>query len=217
MAVNLRALIGKLNDTTRNALEAAAGLCLSRTHYDVEVEHYLMKLLDSSSGDLAAILKHFEVDKSRLAAELTRSLDKLKSGNARNPALSPTLLQDAQRGLDAGFRRLRRGAGTLRLHHPGAGCRRGLVAHDAGSQPGIPEDQCRRLRKDFQQIVANSEEEAAAAATAAAEARWRRSRALAARRPTSISSPSISPETRAPARSIRCWRAISRFARWWTS
>ena len=44
MPVNLRSLIGKLNDTTRNALEAAAGLCLSRTHYDVEVEHYLLKL-----------------------------------------------------------------------------------------------------------------------------------------------------------------------------
>src|SRR5579862_1160719 len=91
MSVNLKSLIGKLNDTTRGALEAAAGLCLSRTHYDVEVEHYLMKLLDSTGADLAAIFKHFEVDKSRFAAELTRSLDKLKSGNARNPALSPTL------------------------------------------------------------------------------------------------------------------------------
>ncbi len=30
------------------------GLCLSRTHYDVEIEHYLMKLLDSSDGDFAA-------------------------------------------------------------------------------------------------------------------------------------------------------------------
>ena len=34
MAVNLRALIGKLNHTTRSAVESAAGLCLSRTHYD---------------------------------------------------------------------------------------------------------------------------------------------------------------------------------------
>jgi ATP-dependent Clp protease ATP-binding subunit ClpA len=42
-----------LNSTTRNALEAAAGLCLSRTHYDVEIEHYLIKLLDSSAADLA--------------------------------------------------------------------------------------------------------------------------------------------------------------------
>src|SRR5262252_8225804 len=50
MAVNLRALIGKLNHTTRSAVEAAAGLCLSRTHYDVEVEHYLMKLLDNTDN-----------------------------------------------------------------------------------------------------------------------------------------------------------------------
>src|SRR5678816_3508618 len=57
MAVNLRALIGKLNHTTRSAVEAAAGLCLSRTHYDVEIEHYLMKLLDNTDGDFAAILK----------------------------------------------------------------------------------------------------------------------------------------------------------------
>jgi type VI secretion system protein VasG len=93
MGVNLKALIGKLNDETRSALEAAAGLCLSRTHYDVEIEHYLMKLLDQTDGDFAAILKHYGVDRSRLASELTRSLDRLKSGNARNPALSPTLVR----------------------------------------------------------------------------------------------------------------------------
>jgi len=93
MAVNLRSLIGKLNHPTRNAVEAAAGLCLSRTHYDVEIEHYLMKLLESTDNDLASILKNFGMDRSRFAAELTRSIDKLKSGNARTPALSPTLVE----------------------------------------------------------------------------------------------------------------------------
>jgi len=39
MGVNLKQLIGKLNDVTRNALEGAAGLCLSRTHYNAEIEH----------------------------------------------------------------------------------------------------------------------------------------------------------------------------------
>ena len=66
MSVNLKSLIGKLNDTVRGALEGAAGLCLSRTHYDVEIEHFLMKLLDSSAGDLACILRYFEVDRNRL-------------------------------------------------------------------------------------------------------------------------------------------------------
>src|SRR5579859_1591174 len=93
MGLNLKALIGKLNDQTRAALEGAAGLCLSRTHYDIEVEHFLTKLLDSASGDFAAIIKHFEIDKSRLTADLARSMDKLKSGNARTPAISPTVLK----------------------------------------------------------------------------------------------------------------------------
>jgi type VI secretion system protein VasG len=93
MGINLKSLISKLNDPARSALEGAAGLCLSRTNYDIEIEHFLTKLLDSSSGDFAAILKHFEMDKSRLTNELSRSMDKLKSGNARTPAISPTVLK----------------------------------------------------------------------------------------------------------------------------
>jgi type VI secretion system protein VasG len=54
MNVDLRSLIGKLNHHTRNAVEAAAGLCLGRTHYDVEIEHFLMKLLDATDSDFAA-------------------------------------------------------------------------------------------------------------------------------------------------------------------
>ena len=88
MSTNLKALIDKLNDTTRKALEAAAGLCVARTHYDIEIEHYLMKLLDGSDNDFAAILKHYGVDRSRLTKDLERSLDALKSGNARSPAAS---------------------------------------------------------------------------------------------------------------------------------
>jgi len=170
MAVNLRALIGKLNDTTRNALEAAAGLCVSRTHYDVEVEHYLMKLLDSSSGDLAAILKHFEVDKSRLSAELTRSLDKLKSGNARNPALSPTLrdmLSEAWSlgSIDYGAASIRSGFTILALASDEDLAR--MMREVSREFQKINADS---LRKDFQQIVASSSEETVAEAAAAPDA-----------------------------------------------
>jgi type VI secretion system protein VasG len=92
MSTNVRSLISKLNDSTRGALEAAAGLCLSRTHYDIEIEHLLMKLLDAPGTDVPIILKQFGLDKSRVAADLMRSLDRLKSGNARTPSISPTLL-----------------------------------------------------------------------------------------------------------------------------
>lgn len=93
MSLNLKSLIAKLNDSTRSSLEAAAGLCVSRAHYDIEIEHYLFKTLDASDNDIAAILKHFNVDKSRFTADLQKSLDKLKSGNARSPAFSPTLVK----------------------------------------------------------------------------------------------------------------------------
>ncbi len=92
MNVDPRALVGRLNHDTRNALEAAAGLCVSRTHYDVEVEHFLAKLLDDTSNDAAQILKHFGVDRSRLMRDITESLDALKTGNPRTPALSPKLV-----------------------------------------------------------------------------------------------------------------------------
>jgi type VI secretion system protein VasG len=93
MSTNLKALIEKLNDTTRRALEAAAGLCVSRTHYDIEIEHYLLKALDGTDNDVAAILKHYSIDRSRLTKELERSLDSLKSGNARSPAFSPAVVK----------------------------------------------------------------------------------------------------------------------------
>jgi type VI secretion system protein VasG len=93
MSTNLKALIEKLNETTRRALEAAAGLCVSRTHYDIEIEHYLLKALDGTDNDIAAILKHYSIDRSRLTKELERSLDSLKSGNARSPAFSPAVVK----------------------------------------------------------------------------------------------------------------------------
>src|SRR5271169_6746571 len=92
MSTNVRSLIARLNDATRSALAAAAGLCLSRTHYDIESEHLLVKLLDAPGTDVPIILKQFGLDKARVNADLTRSLDRLKSGNARTPSISPTLL-----------------------------------------------------------------------------------------------------------------------------
>jgi type VI secretion system protein VasG len=93
MSLNLKSLIGKVNDATRSALEAAAGLCVARTHYDIEIEHFLLKAIDSSDNDIAYILKQYGVDRSRFTGELQRSLDRLKTGNARSPAFSPQLVK----------------------------------------------------------------------------------------------------------------------------
>lgn len=88
----LKTLVGKLNPVCRRALEGAAGLCLSRTNYNVEIEHYLLKLLENADSDLPRIFKHYEVDPSVVSRQLTRALDKLKTGNARAPELSINIL-----------------------------------------------------------------------------------------------------------------------------
>src|SRR5205809_2374342 len=168
MTVNLRGLIGKLNAPTRNALEAAAGLCLSRTHYDVEVEHFLLKALDASDGDLAFILKHYGVNRSRFVADLTKSLDKLKSGNARTPALSPTLTKMLSEAwligsVDYDDAQIRTGHALLALVTNDE-LRRMMVDVTREFDKVAGET----LRKDFTTIVAESAEEAAAAAAPAA-------------------------------------------------
>ncbi|HUS06613.1 MAG TPA: AAA family ATPase, partial [Bryobacteraceae bacterium] len=115
MALNMKALIGKLNPTAKSAMEAAAGLCLARTHYDIEIEHYLMKLLDISDSDATRIFKQFGVDTSRLGKELTRSLDKFKAGNGRGPALAPSLLEMIREGWTIGS--IDYGASEVRTGH----------------------------------------------------------------------------------------------------
>ena len=96
MALNLRSLVSRLDATCRSAIEGAAGLCLARTHYDVEIEHLLVKLLETDNTDLHRILRQFDVPADALERALGQALDGLKTGNQRTPALSahiPLLLE----------------------------------------------------------------------------------------------------------------------------
>ena len=160
MAINLKALIGKLNHESRSALEAAAGLCVSRTHYDIEIEHYVTKLLDQADGDFARITQHFGVDKSRLTTELMRSLDKLKTGNARTPALSPSVLEMMKAAwtigsIDFNAGEIRTGYTVLALVSEPELSR---IMRDVSRE--FQKIEAESLRKDFTAIVAESHEEA---------------------------------------------------------
>ena len=158
MSVNLKGLIGKLNDTTRGALEAAAGLCLARTHYDIEIEHLLMKLLDASGSDAAKIFHQFEIDTSRLQKEIERSLDTFKTGNARTPAFSPhvlKLLSDAWSvaSLDFNAPQVRSGHVILALVSSEE-----LMRLIRGKE--LPKIDAAALKKAFLEIVEGSQEDA---------------------------------------------------------
>ena len=93
MSVNPRALIQKLNATCRTSLEAAAGLCLSRSNYEVDIEHLLLKLLEVTNSDLIRISKQFEIEPARLIRDVNKSIDRMRTGNSRTPALSHRIVR----------------------------------------------------------------------------------------------------------------------------
>ncbi|MBB3454581.1 type VI secretion system protein VasG [Rhizobium sp. BK313] len=90
--IDLKLLVNRLNETSRRALEAAAGTTLSRTHYNVEIEHWLLQLLEHPRSDAELIARHFEIPVDRLSTELTAALDRMTTGNGRAPSLSPDLV-----------------------------------------------------------------------------------------------------------------------------
>ncbi|MCA9125896.1 MAG: type VI secretion system ATPase TssH [Planctomycetales bacterium] len=97
-SLNLKSLVSKLNPLCRQSLEGAAGLCLSRTNHNVEIEHWLTKITERTDGDFEAIVKEYDLNMSRLLADLQKTLDRFKTGNGRPPALGQhivDLIRDA--------------------------------------------------------------------------------------------------------------------------
>ena len=98
MSTNLKTLITKLNDTCRSAAERAASLCLSRGHFEVDVEHVLLALLDQPLSDFSLLCQRFEVSATAMRRDLEAEIGRFKNGNTRTPVFSahlPTLFEHA--------------------------------------------------------------------------------------------------------------------------
>lgn len=92
ISIDLKSLVTKLNPTCKFALEGAAGLCLSRTHYNVEIEHWLLKLLETPESDVRVLLEKFDISPAVVLRALNSELDSIKGGNTRAPALSASIV-----------------------------------------------------------------------------------------------------------------------------
>ena len=91
--VDIKSLLARLNSYCTRCLEAAAGLCVTRTHYEVTVEHLFAKLLEEPQSDLPLILRQFDIDSGRVIKTVEQSLEEFKTGNAAKPVFSPLLME----------------------------------------------------------------------------------------------------------------------------
>jgi len=170
MSLELKPLIAKLNTTCRQAFEHAAELCVSQTHYSVEIEHLLSKLLEQTQTDSQLILRHYDIALPQLKRELTRTLEQFKRGNERTPTLSPlilTLLREAWLIASLRFNGGSIRSGALLLALIDHDMLRGGIVETLPSLLKIPRDS---LRQDLVELVKHSHEVQTAAFTPEAEA-----------------------------------------------
>lgn len=88
MKIDLRTLLTKLNPTCKHAIRMAAELCGGQSHFNVELEHFLFKLMEAKAPDIEILLEAFGIDDTKVLAQLQQRLDQLKRGNKGTPAMS---------------------------------------------------------------------------------------------------------------------------------
>ena len=96
--ISRTALFGKLNGLAYKAIEGATVFCKLRGNPYVELAHWLQQILQTQDSDLHRIIRHFELDSSRLAKDLTDSLDKLPRGATSISDLSTHVENAVERG-----------------------------------------------------------------------------------------------------------------------
>jgi type VI secretion system protein VasG len=112
MSNSLKTLISKLDATCRTAAERAASMTMARGHYEVDLEHLFLALLEQPQSDFALLCRRFEISASALQQDLEAEIGRFKNGNTRTPVFSPhlpTLFEQAWliASLDAHHRRIR--------------------------------------------------------------------------------------------------------------
>ncbi len=113
--INRVALFGKLNSLGYKAIEGATVFCKLRGNPYVEMVHWLHQILQNQDSDLHRIIKHFGLDASRLAADMTRALDALPRGSTSISDLSEHIGNAVERGWVYGT--LMFGEGSVRTGH----------------------------------------------------------------------------------------------------
>ncbi|MGO3785375.1 type VI secretion system ATPase TssH [Pseudoalteromonas sp. KG3] len=86
--MTLNKLVEKLSPDCRKSLEAAVAICNSRSHFTVELEHWLLAMIEQQLDDVRLIFGAFDIDIDQVQHDLNQSLESFKTGSDSSPSLS---------------------------------------------------------------------------------------------------------------------------------
>ncbi len=118
--INLSSLIQRLHPIAKVALEDAAALAVSEKATEVQIEHYLLSLLERPNSDFDVLLSHFDCSENLLRQSIRSTLDSNAKGNGSKPVFSALLIEWLQESwlvssLDLSETQIRSGALLLTL------------------------------------------------------------------------------------------------------
>ncbi|MCW8348661.1 type VI secretion system ATPase TssH [Vibrio sp. ZSDZ65] len=118
--INLSSLIQRLHPIAKVALEDAAALAVSEKANEVQIEHYLLSLLERPNSDFDVLLSHFDCSEHLLRQSIRSTLDTEAKGNGSKPVFSALLIEWLQESwlvssLDLSETQIRSGALLLTL------------------------------------------------------------------------------------------------------
>ena len=108
-------LFGKLNSLGYKSLESATVFCKMRGNPYVELVHWVQQILQLQDSDVHRIIRHYGLNGSRLAADVTAALDSLPRGATSLSDLSSHIDEAMQQAWV--YASLVYGEGTIRLGH----------------------------------------------------------------------------------------------------
>lgn len=154
----IRNLIDKLNDECKSSLEKAVATCFSKTHYYVEIQHWLIELLKSHTNDIHEILKYFAVNSDKFEQDILIAEQQFKTGNGHAPALSEYLMKMIQKAwvsasINQNSESVRSGHLFLALCNDDS-----LAFLMSGMSKELSKIDCAELEADFTTIVSGSSE-----------------------------------------------------------
>ncbi len=96
--ISRTALFGKLNALAYKSIESATIFCKLRGNPYVELAHWIHQILQLPDSDLHRIVRHFEVNPSKLAKDVIEELDRLPRGATSVSDLSAHVEESVERG-----------------------------------------------------------------------------------------------------------------------